>query len=112
MKIKYIHTINKVSLLITLICYLGLYLGAIVQIGLGFIQILLALILLVKWQLLVDKTKTLVAVYWFLVLIYGSVYLFFEGNLNLGLIYWIFIPLVIAGYFVFVTHKINDQLKH
>ncbi len=108
---KYIHTINKVSLIITLICYLGLYLGAIVQIGLGFIQVLLALILLVKWQRLVEKTKVLVASYWFLVLTYGGVYLFFEDKLNLGLVYWIFIPLVIAGYFVFVTHKIRRELR-
>ena len=117
--IKIIHNINKWSFILSLVLYLTVLGGLLAQIALGFIQVILALIILSYWKTYNKHTKNLILIYWALVISYGLGYLAFyslfqETNFSdYAIFIFIFsvmiIPMSIAGYFVYITYKIKKH---
>ena len=110
---KIIYKINKWSYIITLALYLTLFLGMYAQIALGAIQIILALIISVKWKKLDTNSKTKMLNYLVVILMYGFLLLVidFENIAGLLIILLFVLPMLIATYFVYITYKIYNQLK-
>ena len=110
---KIIYNINKWSYIITLVLYLTLFLGMYAQIALGFIQIILALIIFVRWNEMSILNKKLLVFYWIIVSTYGVSYIiinYYDWDVNF-VICLLVIPMTIATYFVYTTNKIYNQLK-
>jgi len=114
---KTIHNINKWSFIITLLLYLTLIGGLLAQILLGFIQVILAIIVILEWKKHTPKIKSHLISYFTLVTIYGVLWLlgiaetFYNSNsmvLDPHIIYLCIIPMSIASYFVYVTYKIKQ----
>lgn len=108
-----IHNINKGGFAITLLLYLTIYLGLCAQIALGALQLLFALCLFVKWDDLTFKHKKLLFIYWLLVVVYGFGMYFLNKHFNRDIYFIIcfcFLPMSIAGYFVYVTNKLKQNL--
>ncbi|QWX83034.1 hypothetical protein H0I23_11245 [Cellulophaga sp. HaHaR_3_176] len=109
---KTIHNLNKWSFNITLVFYLTIYLGLMAQIILGCIQILIALYITFYLKLNTDvlsKLKT----YWSFVIPYLLSLLFLtdyvDETLLIG-IYYALVPMSIAGYFVYITKTLNNEI--
>ena len=110
---KIIYNINKWSYIITLVLYLTLFLGMYAQIALGFIQIILALIIFVRWNEMSILNKKLLVFYWIIVSTYGVSYIiinYYDWDVNF-VICLLVIRMTIATYFVYTTNKIYNQLK-
>jgi len=106
-----IHNINKWSFIITLVLYIGVFTGAMAQIVLGFIQIVFALSLFLRWQEINTNSKQLIIIYWFLVITFGLIHLIFRHDLRVSTFFYLIVPMCIAAYFVFVTYKFQKNLK-
>ncbi len=104
---KIVHNINKWSFIITLLLYITVIGGLLAQIALGCIQVTLGIILLTYWQKLNNKSKIHILIYWGLVLIYGLTWFLFQPSSNdfLLFLYYVFIPMGIAAYFVYITYR-------
>ena len=74
--------INQIILLITIILYVTIYLGMILQILLGGIQIISALILFRYWKQIPQKIKEYLNIYWVITIVYGICWLFNWDSFN------------------------------
>lgn len=113
---KLLHNINKWSYGITLLLYITIIYGMIAQIALGGIQVILALILFSRYQRLDEKTKRLLLVYAALTLLYLLVftlwdYLRVPNNDFIEITGITVLPMGLATFFVFITHKLRLKEK-
>ncbi|MEM9646907.1 MAG: hypothetical protein AAF969_00390 [Bacteroidota bacterium] len=111
---KVIHNINKWSYGITLVLYITIYLGMIAQIALGSIQVILAIFLLSRYQRLDEKTKRRLLVYGVLTSLYLSIFALWNlleiSNNDVFIITGITVlPMSLATFFVFITHKLRME---
>jgi uncharacterized protein YqjF (DUF2071 family) len=112
---KTLHIINKVTFFTTLILYFTLILGMYFQMVLGAIQLIIALVLVIKFRELNKNSKKYLLTYWFLVtisilLIYLNIFFNSDfGNSVLTLIIIFIIPMCIATYFYFLTANLNND---
>lgn len=106
-----LHKINKIFYFTTVGLYFLVYLGMIFQIVLGFVQLTIGIILLVRMRELSKDKKTKILVYWILVLIDLLLILinFNFGNNYGNFICWFLFPMAIATYFYFLTANINSD---
>lgn len=114
--ITILYKINLISLSIVVLCYasvLGIYLGAILELILGAIQIITALVIAFKYENSFNKkTKLSLKRYWILSItvicfvILNIKYSFIE-NSHLIWITYLLIPLLIATYFVRIIYLIQ-----
>ncbi len=75
---KTIHKINQIILITTLVLYLTIFLGLMMQIVLGFYQILATIIILIFYKDQLDtKAKKYLLVYILAVIIFAIVFIFF-----------------------------------
>ena len=108
---KIIYQLNKGVLILTLVLYLTLILGLYAQMVLGTIQLLSALFLFLRWNIFSIQTKKQLTIYWVIVILYGTCWLFewtFINELALLIIGIIIIPLSIAGYFLYILNTIKN----
>lgn len=113
---KTIHIINSIAVAITLILYIGVTTGMIAQFFLEILQLLLALALRFSYfKSLPSITKKVYNIYWALVIIAFINIIFISTKSATGSLYiWISVyifPMLIACYFVYVTHCINKNYK-
>lgn len=111
---KYFNTVtllNRVIFGITLVLYLTVIFGLYAQIVLGAYQVLIAVTLLFFMRRISIKNQKLLAIYWFLVISYGLLWLFdcFRNLNGLWVITFIVIPLGIAGYFTFILESLKTK---
>jgi len=109
-RFEYLHTINLVFYSLTLALYLTILLGMYAQVVLGAVQIILAFVLLAHWKKLYAKSQRLLNVYLFIVLVYGTYMAYFTPSFNdaISILLFFIIPMIIATYFVYVTHQIQQ----
>ncbi len=111
---KTLHYINLVSFTITLLLYITIFYGMIAQVFLGTIQVILALILLLYWKTLKSRQKKLLAVYAFVAILYGLLWLTDIVNTDFAIAFITVIPMSIAAYFLYITaqiKKINNYIN-
>lgn len=106
-----LHKINKTFYLTTLALYLLIYPGMIFQIVLGVIQIILAIILVLKHKELSKSKNRKILIYCLLVLIDSIlIFLNYKFGSDLGnFITLFFFPMLIATYFYLLTANINSD---
>lgn len=115
---KILHIMNIIFYSLTMLCFISVYgaiFGAILQFFLGILQIVLAIIIPLKYEaLLTNKHKKQLNNYW----IFTTVILIFIGiNSKFALIentdaLWILIlsiSMLVATYFVRITYLIQKQ---
>ena len=113
---KIIHNINKWSYGITLLLYITIYLGMIAQIALGGIQVILAIILFSRYPRLDEKTKRRLLVYATLTILYLSIFALWDflrvqSNDFIEITGMTVLPMALATFFVFITHKLRLKEK-
>lgn len=115
---KVIHKINKYVLILNLLLYLTLIGGAYAQLFLGPLQLILAVIVTLRYYRYLNKeNKALIQKYWVMVAIdfvlIGMYYLCNKefDSAFLTLISLFIYPMIIACYFVHVTYSIRKQLN-
>ncbi len=113
---RLLHNINKWSYGITLVLYLTIYLGMIAQIALGGIQVILAIILFSRYQRLDEKTKRRLLVYGTLTVFYLLVFALWDllgvpNNDFIEITGMTVLPMSLATFFVFITHKLRLKEK-
>ena len=107
---KTIHNINIVSFILTLLLYLTVIGGLLAQIALGFIQVILAIAVLLLWESFNSDSKKLISIYWISVVSYGLISLRIGNQFkDLWIAFYIIVPMSIAAYFVYVTYSIKNQ---
>ena len=112
---KTLHKINIFALTITLALYLTLFLGMYAQIVLGPLQLLLALIISLKYyKRLIPKLKKGILIYWVLaivslIIVYFS-WTYYQANDFIVITVFV-IPMLIACYFAYLTYKITQHLS-
>ncbi|WCO00987.1 hypothetical protein [Psychroserpens ponticola] len=110
---KKLYLINKVSLIITFVLYLTIFLGMYAQMVLGALQIISALILFFFWKQLSKNSKEKLYIYWTIVTIYGLCWLMdWKGyNEYFTIVFGIMIvPMSIATYFVYILKSIKNYM--
>ncbi len=114
---KALHYINCFFYLITIIPYLTIYyamVGMYVQFILGFVQIIIAIILLFYTKKYNKNIKEHILYYWSSVLVILFIILALSKSNNIGndiiqIAFIIIIPMLIASYFVYITYLIQKQ---
>ena len=113
-----IHRINATVFAVNVLLYCSPALGMYFQLLLGPVQLLIALGLTFNIAKLSPNLRVLLVVYWILATADLTVLalLFKYGNIDIlymGLINFVAFPVAmcIAAYFVFVTYKIQKQIK-
>ncbi len=104
---KTLHKLNKRLVIVTLLLYFTIYLGALFQIVLGSVQILMSLYLVTKFKMFNNDVKTLLSIYLLLTSI--ILYIIYKGGIenDLQLIVYLIIPMVLAFLHLFITYKIS-----
>ncbi|MFK7748635.1 MAG: hypothetical protein AB8B65_09605 [Kordia sp.] len=109
---KFIYNINGVIYSITLLLYLTIYLGMLMQILLGIVQVLFFFILLFNYDKFSEKIKNHLKVYGvlsgiYLVCFFSELY---PRNNWMILILITLIPMSIGGYFTYIVHQLNRKV--
>jgi len=109
---KTTHNINKWSFIVTLLLYITVIGGLLAQIALGSIQIIISIILLLQLKKLNHESRKHISIYWVLVVMYGLTWFLFQPPFNDFFLftYYIFIPMSIAAYFVYITYRIKKEI--
>ncbi|WP_158974323.1 hypothetical protein [Cellulophaga sp. L1A9] len=111
---KILHTINTWSFTITVLLYITIFGGLIAQFILGIIQVIIALY--ITYQMNKNGViQTSIRTYWSYVIPYLILLLIFSNsNLNPDeLLVWIYlavIPMALAGYFVYITKTLKNEM--
>ena len=115
---KILHKINFYALVVTLLLYITVYLGMLVQMVLGVIQLIVAIT--ITWRYYYDlpiNHKKLLHRYWLAVLA-SVTYIFVAYWLDNSYVNDFFMitslfvfPMAIACYFVYVTYKLTETLS-
>ncbi|SEE34242.1 hypothetical protein SAMN04487765_2204 [Tenacibaculum sp. MAR_2010_89] len=114
---KYINILkklNRVLIVTTIVMYLTIYLGLLVQVILGAYQLLIAFVLLFFIKNFSKKSKNKLMIYWLVVLLYGMVWIIdMDVNLGgyLGVILYIILPMIIALYFSYFLESLRIKNK-
>lgn len=107
---KLIYHINLLATGITLFLYLLIFYGMMAQVVLGPLQLLLALIISIKYYDKLDQhNQILMMFYWFLVLItlIVAAITWFGNPDETNAIIWLFVaPMLVACYFLYVTKSL------
>lgn len=112
---KYINILKKLNralIVATIVMYVTIYFGLLIQIVLGAYQLLLAFVLLFFMKSFSKKGKNKLLIYWAVVLLYGTVWLFnIDVGLEayLGVIFYIILPMIIALYFSFFLESLDKK---
>ncbi|MEM9678840.1 MAG: hypothetical protein AAF901_00840 [Bacteroidota bacterium] len=109
---KKLFNLNISLLLTNLVLYFTIYLGMLFSMILGATQILMSIIILIKFKTLSTLVKKLFITYLILTLLLlvvltKTMYSDFTGNY--GLLFWFVIPMILACYHVFITYKIKTS---
>lgn len=114
---KYINILKKLNralIVTTIVMYVTIYLGLLVQVILGAYQLLIAFVLLFFMKNFSKKSKNKLMVYWLVVLLYGMVWLI-GVDINLASYLWvilyIILPMIIALYFSFFLESLDKKEK-
>jgi len=112
---KAIHFINIVATYITIGLYMFIFLGMIAQIILGPLQLLLAIIITIRYYKVLDQhNQILIMYYWFLVVVSLSIAaITWSGYKNsiTAIIWVIVVPMLVACYFLYVTKSLNRYMS-
>ena len=111
---KIIHTINKGVFFLTLVLFITIYIGFLMELLLGATQLLSSLILIFYWKQFSIKVKQKLALYWISTLIYGSMWFLDWKFLDDWMIYIVgigVIPLGIATYFLTILSAVKKESK-
>lgn len=108
---KIIRKINKFALIVTLILYLTYFLGLIAQVLLGAIQIIIAIIISIKFFKICTYARVRLCFYWiFVVFEFLTIYLeqnhFETSNDFYEILIYVIFPMSIAIYFTLILNKI------
>ncbi|WP_034230268.1 hypothetical protein [Aquimarina pacifica] len=111
---KLLYKINQWSFILTLLLYLTIYFGLIAQIVLGGLQLLFAIIMFFRWGELTITLRKHLLYYSTLVVLYAMGYLVFKNIVTsyVAIACITFIPMSIAGYFVYITYKTQEVLSN
>ena len=106
---KKLFKINKWLVIITLVLYLTFYLGALFQIVLGTIQIVMSLFIITKFNQLSKELKILFIIYCFAAC--AILFLLFTNYVNheLWIILFLIIPMLISLFHLYITFKISKS---
>ncbi|WP_146106976.1 hypothetical protein [Polaribacter porphyrae] len=108
---KKLYTINLVVFVITISLMITIYLGFLIEILLGFIQVLSSFCLLFVWKRIGKENQRKIFIYWKMVIVYFILWFLFDWKfLNDWIIYLVgigLIPLCIAWYFISILKSIN-----
>lgn len=99
-----LYTFNKWFYIGTIILYISVIGGLLAQILLGFIQVFSALGLLTDWKNLSLQTKKHLFIYGSIIIVYGLLWPFITHENDIYILYMTLIPMMIAGYFVYITY--------
>lgn len=113
---KYINILirlNKFFIVVTIVLYATIFLGLLAQIVLGGFQVIVAVILSICYKRINKSTKEQIILYWCFVAIYTL--LWFAGLRNrstdfFDLIFYVLIPLSIAGYFTYILESLKQEV--
>ncbi|WP_431164876.1 hypothetical protein [Tenacibaculum halocynthiae] len=114
---KYINILkklNRVLIVTTIVMYLTIYFGLLIQMVLGVYQLLTAFILLFYIKKITSKDKYKLLIYWGAVLLYGMGWLVsFDISLGnyVGVIFYIILPMIIALYFSYFLESLRTKNK-
>lgn len=115
---KAIHFINIVATYITIGLYMFIFLGMIAQIILGPLQLLLAIIISIRYYKVLDQhNQILMMYYWFLAVVslsIAAITWFSYQNSVTAIICIYVVPMLVACYFLYVTKSLSkymDRLK-
>ncbi len=106
---KVLKGINRVLMFGTLLLYLTIYLGMLLQMVLGACQVATALILLFFWKIFKKSEKIQLIVYWMIVIFYGLAWCFgwLHQTAYKELVLFFF-PMCIAALFTVFLENINQ----
>ncbi len=104
---KIIHYINSTCFTITLLLYITIFYGLMAQVFLGSIQVIIAIILFIYWNKLTSKPQKHLIIYTLISLLYGLLWLTDIVDTDFGIVFIAVIPMMIAGYFVYITYLIK-----
>lgn len=108
---KTLHSVNKFFFLMTLFLYITVYLGMLFQMVLGAVQIVLAIIISNNYKQLEQSSRKRIVLYWIFVMIDTVLIVLnnqYGNDLGNG-ITLLLIPMLIAGYFYYVTANLNSD---
>ena len=104
-----------VATYITIGLYLFIYLGMMAQVVLGPLQLLLAIIISLRYYKILDQhNQILIMYYWFSVVIslsIAAITWFGYPNSITAIIWVIVVPMLVACYFLYVTKSLNRYIN-
>ena len=109
---KNLFNINKWFVIITLVLYLTFFLGALFQMVLGVVQILMSIYILTKLKNLNYYLKLLFSIYCILTSIVLILIFTVSVSHNLIVAVYLVIPMLIAFFHLFITYKIRQQYQN
>ena len=109
---KEVHFTNISCFLTTLILHTTFMYGLVLQLLLACLQISYAISIIDIWHILNSKTKFLFLIYWILVVIYIAALVIIDPRIQCWSFYYTYLPMSIAGYFVFVTYMLKRYFKN
>lgn len=109
---KLVTNLNRIMLVLTVVLYLTLIYGMLAQILLGFFQLMVAIVLGMRWFRLTESNKKKLSYYWCSVVLYFL--LWFTPVFQFTTFSWLvisIIPMIIAGYFTYFLESFVAKRK-
>ncbi len=107
---KNLFNINKWFVIATLILYLTFYLGALFQIVLGAVQVLMSLYIITRFKSLTPLLKQLFSIYVVLTTVVLALIFTESANNNLWIAVHLVVPMLIAIFHLYITYRIKNEL--
>ncbi|MBU3010639.1 hypothetical protein KO506_04460 [Polaribacter vadi] len=110
--IIYLVYLNRFIFGATIILYATIFLGLMAQIILGGFQLLTAIFLMFLYNRINQSRIQQQIIYWCFVIAYGLLWFLDLINPNsdfYGFVFYILIPLSIAGFFTFILESIREE---
>ncbi len=107
---KSIYRINNIAYIFTIVLYITVYLGMLMQVLLGGIQILLFFILLFNFDKFTKVIQRHLLAYGMLSAIFLMCFFSSTEFFGQNWIFLIFIPMGIATYFTYIVYQLKQQV--
>jgi hypothetical protein len=106
--VKILWIINLILYGATLLGFFGYLLGFALMVLLGVVQLVISIILSVMWKRLPSVGRSMMAIYWAAVALFGiGVYLFNQEDIEILLV-WGVVPMLIATYHMYMLFKLKS----
>ena len=107
---KFIYDINKIFYILTLGLYITVYLGMLMQILLGGVQLILFFVLLFNYDKFTKIMQQHLLIYGMLSILFLIFFFTAFELLGQNWLLIIFIPMGIATYFTYITYQLKQQV--